>query len=57
VADLIIRAILVALVDHYELSLIDEDSEWKRDEEVWIDHPVMELNCIRRKVVVDDEQN
>lgn len=48
VADLIIRAILVELVDHYELSLIDEDSEWKRDEEVWIDHPVMELNCIRR---------
>ncbi|RJE25395.1 Cytochrome P450 [Aspergillus sclerotialis] len=46
VADTLIRAILVHLVENYELGSMD--SEWKRDEEVWINHPDFRVACSPR---------
>jgi len=45
VADVMIRLLLVHLVENYELGIIDEDQQWKRDPEVWINHPQMQLKC------------
>ena len=50
VADLIIRVLLVHLIESYELGLVSEEDEWKRDTETWIDHPDMRLTCKKRGV-------
>ena len=46
VADMIVRALLAALVSRFELGLVDEGREWERDKEMWISHPQMEVSCV-----------
>jgi cytochrome P450 len=49
VADVIVRATLVALVDRWELHLpkeLADQKQWGRDRETWITHPQMELICM-----------
>jgi cytochrome P450 len=45
VADLMIRTLIVHIVENFELGILDEDEEWKRDPEAWINHPQMKLKC------------
>ncbi|KAI1930749.1 hypothetical protein LOZ45_001035 [Ophidiomyces ophidiicola] len=47
VADIIIRATLVYLVQNYHLSLLGKDG-WARDKECWITHPDFQVRCERR---------
>ncbi|KAI0456042.1 cytochrome p450 monooxygenase GliC [Xylaria acuta] len=53
VADLVIRELLIHLVENFTLSHINagdsNEGEWMRDPETWINHPVMELKCTKRK--------
>ncbi|MCJ1366514.1 hypothetical protein MMC16_005643 [Acarospora aff. strigata] len=51
VADLIIRALLVHLVDGFELGLVDKEGVWGRDRGNWINHPKMVLRCEARHEV------
>lgn len=48
VADLIIRALIVHVVTHFRLSLLSDSEEWKRNPEVWINHPMMKIRCVRK---------
>lgn len=48
-ADLILRILLIELLETYDLYLVRNATDWKRNEEVWIDHPEMELGCAKRK--------
>ena len=48
VADLVIRSLLVLFLPTHKLSLRHDSSDWQRLEEVWINHPDMELECRRR---------
>ena len=50
VADLIIRSLLVELVQNFDLGLEAKEEEWKRDLEVWIDHPDLRLTCKKKAV-------
>lgn len=47
VADVTIRALLVELIDRWELHLPKEleGREWERDADAWITHPRMQLSC------------
>ena len=49
-ADLMIRAFIIHIVESYELSLLDGDvgEDWCRIPDVWISHPNMQLRCLRR---------
>lgn len=44
VADTLIRAIIIHLVQNYDLGLLDT-KEWGRDEDVWINHPNFRIRC------------
>ncbi|KAB8075090.1 putative cytochrome P450 oxidoreductase GliC-like protein [Aspergillus leporis] len=46
-ADVVIRAILLYLVKHYELEMLGEGS-WTQDPECWITHPNLQVKCVRR---------
>jgi cytochrome P450 len=46
-ADVMIKAMIVEIVGRFDLSL-DKDSEWNWDEESWIHHPAMEIQCTKR---------
>lgn len=48
VADFIIRILLVHLVTNYELGVLESSSEWGRDPETWINHPKLQLKCLRK---------
>ncbi|KAK8856640.1 cytochrome P450 monooxygenase [Apiospora arundinis] len=53
VADIVIRALLVHLVENYDLGILPEagegkEEDWARDPEVWINHPQMQLKCQAR---------
>lgn len=48
VADFIIRALLVHLVEGYDVTLLDAN-DWGRDPECWINHPGMLVRCVRRE--------
>ncbi|KAF4948218.1 hypothetical protein FGADI_9810 [Fusarium gaditjirri] len=50
VADMMLRAILVHLLQGYELQLTDDQArEWKRNPDTWINHPEMKLKCTPRQ--------
>ncbi|KAB8229041.1 hypothetical protein ETB97_008732 [Aspergillus alliaceus] len=46
-ADIVIRAILLHLIRHYELQML-EDGGWTQDPECWITHPDLQVRCIPR---------
>lgn len=48
VVDIIIRALILELIDKWELHLPKElvGKSWGRDEETWITHPQMKLICV-----------
>ncbi|PLN76556.1 cytochrome p450 monooxygenase GliC [Aspergillus taichungensis] len=50
VAGSVIREILVHLVENYDLGMICEETmeAWGRDPEVWINHPDMQVRCVKR---------
>lgn len=49
VADIIIRALISHVVEHYHLSLLDDEGEWNRHPEVWINHPMMQIRCVKKQ--------
>ncbi|TVY22563.1 Cytochrome P450 monooxygenase [Lachnellula hyalina] len=46
VADVMIRILLIHLVEGFELGIMAENDEWKREPEVWINQPRMQLRCM-----------
>lgn len=50
VADLVIRALVVYLVENYDVNLLEAEAsgEWGRNPECWINHPGMNVHCVRR---------
>ncbi|KAI0418127.1 cytochrome P450 [Xylaria grammica] len=53
VADLVVRELLVQLVKGYELGLMPKEStegsdEWERNPAVWIDHPSLQIRCVKK---------
>jgi gliotoxin/aspirochlorine/mycotoxins biosynthesis cytochrome P450 monooxygenase len=50
VADLIIRVLLVHLVELYDLGMVrgNDDGNWGRNGETWINHPQMLVRCERK---------
>jgi len=48
VADAMIKILIIDLVTGWDL-MLNEDNEWKHDEEAWIHHPAMRIKCMRRK--------
>ncbi|KAI0814537.1 cytochrome P450 [Xylaria sp. FL0064] len=53
VADLVLRELLVQLVEGYELGLMLKESkegsdEWERNPAVWIDHPDLQIKCVKK---------
>ena len=48
VADAIIRAIILHLVENYELRTEGKDAgDWERNKEIWIDHPDLRVSCVK----------
>ncbi|KAI1120159.1 putative cytochrome P450 monooxygenase [Nemania abortiva] len=45
IADIIIRALLVHLVNNYDLAILDPSADWLRNSEMWINHPDMKIAC------------
>ncbi|KAI4154654.1 MAG: hypothetical protein LQ340_001541 [Diploschistes diacapsis] len=49
VADVIVRGLLAGLVERFEVGFVKEEGrgegQWRRDMEMWISHPVIELSC------------
>lgn len=45
VADLMMRVLLAHVVQNYELSLINGETKWDRNEVTWITHPDTVLRC------------
>ncbi|PYI03212.1 cytochrome P450 monooxygenase, partial [Aspergillus sclerotiicarbonarius CBS 121057] len=53
VASVVIRLVLVYLVEGYELGMVGEKGgveEWGRNGEVWINHPDMKVQCVKRSM-------
>ena len=48
-ADMMIRVLIVQLLEKYELELVEEETPWLRDTEMWINHPKMVLKCVKRE--------
>lgn len=49
-ADFVIRALVIHLVEYYDLSLMDDDAgkDWDRNPDMWISHPRMTIRCHRK---------
>lgn len=50
IADFIIRALIIHIVEGYDLSLLDggKDRDWTRLPGMWISHPNITLRCVRK---------
>ena len=50
VADILMRNVLVHLADNYDLGMVKSGSleAWGRNADVWINHPQMQLKCVKR---------
>ncbi|KAI0107204.1 putative cytochrome P450 monooxygenase [Nemania sp. FL0031] len=51
IADIMIRALLIHLVNNYDLALLDPSAHWPRNSEMWINHPDMKIACTPRQTV------
>ena len=47
VADAMIKILIIELVTGWDL-MLDNDNDWKYDEETWIHHPAMRIKCVQR---------
>jgi cytochrome P450 len=49
-ADFMIRALVIHLVEFYDLSLVEGDSgkDWDRVPDMWINHPDIKIRCVRK---------
>ncbi|KAI1176317.1 putative cytochrome P450 monooxygenase [Nemania sp. FL0916] len=52
IADIIIRALLIHLVNNYDLALLDPSAHWLRNSEMWINHPDMKIACTPKQTVI-----
>ena len=50
VADIIIRGLVIHLLENYDLALLggEKQDQWGRNPEVWIDHPKMLIECVKK---------
>ncbi|KAF2204308.1 putative cytochrome P450 monooxygenase [Delitschia confertaspora ATCC 74209] len=48
VTDLIFRVLLVHFVEGYDLGLVENGEEWKKNPEKWIMHPQMAVKCVKK---------
>ncbi|KAF1938011.1 cytochrome p450 monooxygenase GliC [Clathrospora elynae] len=50
VADILMRNVLVHLADGYEMGMVKSGAleSWGRNVDVWINHPQMQLRCVKR---------
>lgn len=49
VADMIIRTLIDYLVNNYDLNLVHSSGIWSRDPESWINHPKMQIRCVKKQ--------
>lgn len=50
-ADFMIRALIIHLIEFYDLSLLESDAgkDWDRIPDKWISHPKMTIRCLSKK--------
>lgn len=50
-ADVVARALLIYLVNNYDLAILDPSAHWLRNSEMRVNHPDMRVVCIPKQTV------
>ncbi|KAI8632621.1 putative cytochrome P450 monooxygenase [Xylariaceae sp. FL1651] len=56
IADTMIRALLIHLVNNFDLALLDKSAGWLRNSDLWINHPDMNIVCTPRRTEQQEVQ-